>query len=581
MITQMASPMIAPMVARLTGGSQSLDALVRAMFRASVQGWEFDLSDFTTLFQDEAGTTQVTAVGQSVSKILDKSGFENHITVATNPPTLRQDDLGYYYLEWDGTNNPLSCAIDLSGVDKLLTVVSFKTATATDYTVTALGAVLSDAGSFDLGTFGGGAILYRTGAVPFGARAGVSMGASTFTLAATIDFAGDSHETENPALRVNGTQYSLTNYGTADTGSHNLGNLTLKLGGGYGTFAGRVYSSIGFARNTNVSAGELETAELYSNSKCGLIAPSFYSDSAEFNPATTYHYGSTFSHVDVRTTATEFVVGITSPVFDYYPQYASIGVWVDGVFDQEIAATGSTMKEYAVTLPAGAKTVSFVNGLQSSENGTFVPSTPANAPMTQVGAPASDCLLFYVDSIGAGSDADPVTQRAFPILARDAIRQYMDGVPPVAVEGWGGRSLHEDCVDGTARAAFVAKVAAYNPTKFCMCIGTNDYGLNLWTAANFETAYAALLDDLHTALPDLQVYCVSPILRSVETANGLGSTLGDYRTSISTAVSTRTTFCEFIDGTALVAIEAIPDGVHPNNDGHFFYAAGLLTAIFT
>jgi hypothetical protein len=36
------------------------------IFGATTQGWWFDNSDISTLFQDAAGTIPVTAVGQSV-----------------------------------------------------------------------------------------------------------------------------------------------------------------------------------------------------------------------------------------------------------------------------------------------------------------------------------------------------------------------------------------------------------------------------------------------------------------------------------------------------------------------------------
>lgn len=53
------------------------------MFAAGEQGIWLDPSDLTTLFQDSAGTTPVTAAGQPVGKVLDKSGRGNHATQAT------------------------------------------------------------------------------------------------------------------------------------------------------------------------------------------------------------------------------------------------------------------------------------------------------------------------------------------------------------------------------------------------------------------------------------------------------------------------------------------------------------------
>lgn len=55
------------------------------LFGSGQQGVLYDPSDMSTLFQDSAGTTPVTAVEQSVGRMLDKSGRWNHATQATTP----------------------------------------------------------------------------------------------------------------------------------------------------------------------------------------------------------------------------------------------------------------------------------------------------------------------------------------------------------------------------------------------------------------------------------------------------------------------------------------------------------------
>jgi len=62
-----------------------------SLFTSGVQGAWYDPSDYSTLFQDSAGTTPVTAVEQPVGKMLDKSGNNNHATQATTAsrPVLR------------------------------------------------------------------------------------------------------------------------------------------------------------------------------------------------------------------------------------------------------------------------------------------------------------------------------------------------------------------------------------------------------------------------------------------------------------------------------------------------------------
>ena len=69
---------------------------IQALFASSEQGFLPNPNDFTTLFQDSAGTVPVTAANQPVGKILDQSGRGNHVTQATAGyrPYLRGTPLG-------------------------------------------------------------------------------------------------------------------------------------------------------------------------------------------------------------------------------------------------------------------------------------------------------------------------------------------------------------------------------------------------------------------------------------------------------------------------------------------------------
>jgi hypothetical protein len=72
----------------MRSGLESLFPL--RLFSSGEQGVWYDPSDMATLFQDEAGTTPVTALEQPVGRMLDKSGNGNHATQATDirRPTL-------------------------------------------------------------------------------------------------------------------------------------------------------------------------------------------------------------------------------------------------------------------------------------------------------------------------------------------------------------------------------------------------------------------------------------------------------------------------------------------------------------
>jgi hypothetical protein len=54
------------------------------LFAAGEQGAWYDPNDFATLFQDTAGTTPVTAAGQAVAKMLDKSAVVTGVVPAVS-----------------------------------------------------------------------------------------------------------------------------------------------------------------------------------------------------------------------------------------------------------------------------------------------------------------------------------------------------------------------------------------------------------------------------------------------------------------------------------------------------------------
>jgi len=86
------------------------------LFQAGQPGAWYDPSDLSTLWQDTAATVPVTASGQSVARVNDKSGNGKHLTQATaaNCPTFQVDTSGNAYLLFDGLANSLSATLSLS-----------------------------------------------------------------------------------------------------------------------------------------------------------------------------------------------------------------------------------------------------------------------------------------------------------------------------------------------------------------------------------------------------------------------------------------------------------------------------------
>ena len=91
------------------------------LFAGGKKGAWYDPSDLSTMWQDSAGTTPVTADGQPVGKILDKSGNGNHATqaITSKRPTYRTSG-GTHWLDFDGVDDSLYTeTINLTSTSKI------------------------------------------------------------------------------------------------------------------------------------------------------------------------------------------------------------------------------------------------------------------------------------------------------------------------------------------------------------------------------------------------------------------------------------------------------------------------------
>ncbi|WP_411686924.1 hypothetical protein [Acinetobacter indicus] len=105
------------------GTSKTFDQLIKSLFENGEQGFVYDPNDLSAMFQDAAGTVPVTAAGQPVGLILDKSGRNNHArqTNSASRPILRKNAItGAYYLEFDGSDDFLQTnSVDFTATDKV------------------------------------------------------------------------------------------------------------------------------------------------------------------------------------------------------------------------------------------------------------------------------------------------------------------------------------------------------------------------------------------------------------------------------------------------------------------------------
>lgn len=253
-----------------------------SLFTSGAQGAWYDPSDFSTMFQDWQGTTAVTATGQPVGKILDKSGNNNHLYQGTagNRPLLQQDGSGKYYLDFDGTNDYMFTGQDSGGtlIDR---AVPFATSGTQSVTVFAGARKGSDSAIRCIVSSN----PFENNSNSFYLRAPGTAGVSNYSMRASGDVDISSAtatgytapitnvvtgiatpNTSTILLRVNGTQ--VASQTATLLGSGPFADDVMYLGS-VGTaqrfFSGRIYSTIVLGRLT--TGTELSDTETWVNGK--------------------------------------------------------------------------------------------------------------------------------------------------------------------------------------------------------------------------------------------------------------------------------------------------------------------------
>jgi hypothetical protein len=253
----------------LSGGAASLEAPETI---SGLQAW-YDPSDLSTMWKDTAGTDPVTADGDAVARIDDKSGNARHLTqgTAANRPLYKTAG-GLHWLQFDGTNDQLSvnsAGLRITG-DLTLCAGVYKNAGGTFGGILSCqtGAATVNAYEWRLSNHGTLAVMEFI-AGDGAAVESDAVGTVTGTLAAahvlsvrrdggaTIDFSLDGADE---------IQQAHTKVPTADAssvfvmGNRNATGIPL---------AGRIYAATVY--DALLSAGDLGTLETYVGGKCGVV----------------------------------------------------------------------------------------------------------------------------------------------------------------------------------------------------------------------------------------------------------------------------------------------------------------------
>lgn len=229
--------------------NQNLSSLIKSLFQNGEQGFAFDPNDLSTMFQDAAGTIPVTAAGQPVGLIKDKSGRNNHAfqSVSASRPLLQRNaTTGAYYLAFDGvddffaTNN-----IDFTATDKVSLFAGVRKLINASGLITELGNDTTNNKFFLIDEY---RFLAR-GSINYISTQRAEKLVATYPNNAVISAKGDITANVN-TIRVNGKN------GASSSSSLGAGGFIaspLYIGRRGGTslpFSGHIYSLIGISRLT-------------------------------------------------------------------------------------------------------------------------------------------------------------------------------------------------------------------------------------------------------------------------------------------------------------------------------------------
>lgn len=298
-----------------------------------------------------------------------------------------------------------------------------------------------------------------------------------------------------------------------------------------------------------------------------------------------YYQRDPFARLTFTTSATRIAVDAIKPPVSN----SGLGLRVNGAFVSEFDAYTYDGNRWVTELviAAGAdKAVEIVMGCCSHVSPGVWAGQSVQAireidgdtitPVAVV-APANRLVVFG-DSISNGIASDYRTSEGWTMLVR---ADYPGGV---TVVGYGAMTLFDFAVNDAARTTLAARLclacrSSSGGRKLWIAIGTNDHLSSPWTAAAFGAAYADLLDKIHAVDSSIHIYTQSQTAKTTTGANLLGSTAADYDTQISSAAAARPSFCTFVDGSTIVSLADLYDGVHPTSAGHAIYKTSVKSTL--
>lgn len=288
---------------------------------------------------------------------------------------------------------------------------------------------------------------------------------------------------------------------------------------------------------------------------------------------------STAGFVEFRTSETEFDVkvgGNWSTASSTIDEQSDCEVLVNGVYNQSVRLTAdNTTQSIAITLPAGEKIVQLRNGYTANplsgsitlpDFGVYVQGVVTTGPIEiEIPVIPTNKKLFIGNSITTGaSGTHPSVTGWVGLLRADGWQTQSDS--------YGGRRiLTTNTTLADEMAAFVDdEMNGSVSNELFFMLGTNNFGLSTGhTKAQFKEWVGFFVDALHDIRPDITIYLVSPLNRTIyDTPNSVGATLEDYADAEQELQDESRSWLKIMYGKNYVSLANLIDGLHPNQTGH-------------
>lgn len=346
-----------------------------------------DGQDLTTLFQNTAGTTPVTASSQVVQLWRDKSSTGNNATSSSSSMTYSQN--GIYFPGTQTTGLSLSASQLPNGTAD--STWFFVINATTSSTVVFMGAGSSGAGLRQFYLAGGNLQADKSGV------GGISGTVAANTGSNVIFSCLQSQTTTTLTGWQNGAQFGTTSF------SFNIGTTAATIGSDLGSYIYTGYVGELLVYGATLSAVQRQQVEAYLAKKWSLS--SVLSTQNQFAP------GSKLSIANIR--ATQMLMSRAAKISTFVPtQISGCVLWLDG---KDPAGTGAQ--------PISGATVStWVDKSTSGKNGTATGTPTYSSP----GINFTGTSYFLNQTF-----AQNLSQRSIFIIMQETTRASVAGVFPL------------------------------------------------------------------------------------------------------------------------------------------------------